>query len=79
MGLEIPGDKELMEMYMALWKEIEEQLNVSLETVVKNNAFIKPKLITWGGQYKINFDGTDISFGSSVKVTTVLKVAKSCI
>ena len=35
----------------------------------------KPKLITWVGQFKINFHGADILFSSCVKASTVLKIA----
>lgn len=32
-----------MEMYITLWKEIEEQVSVSLETTIKNDAYINQK------------------------------------
>ena len=38
-------------------EETEEQLNVPLEIVVRKGAYISPKLITWRGQFKTNFNG----------------------
>ena len=38
-------------------EETEEQLNVPLEIVVRKDAYISPKLITWRGQFKTNFNG----------------------
>ena len=38
---------------MVLLKEIEEQLDVVLESVVKNESYINPKLITWEGTFRI--------------------------
>ena len=38
-------------------EEIEEQLNVPLEIVVRKDAYISPKLIIWRGQFKTNFNG----------------------
>ena len=49
MGLAISDDEKWMERYMALWKEIKAWLDVVLESVVKNDAYINPKLITWEG------------------------------
>ena len=48
MGLDISHDKEWMKMYKAIWKETEEQLNVSLESVLRKGAYSNRKLITWG-------------------------------
>ena len=62
-------------MYKSICKETEEQLNVSLESPVRKDTYINPKLITWGGQFKTNFHGADIPFSSCVKATTVLKIA----
>ena len=45
-GLDISDDKEWMEMHKAIWKETEEQLNVSLESVVRKDSYINPKLVT---------------------------------
>ena len=52
MGLDISDDKEWMEMYKKIWQETEEQLNVSLEIVVRKDTCIIPKLITWEGKFK---------------------------
>ena len=38
MGLDISCDKEWMEMQKATWKKIEQQLNDSLERVVRKDA-----------------------------------------
>ena len=73
--LDISDDKEWMEMYKTIGKETEEQLNVSLESVVRKDGYVNPKLTTWGGQFKTNFDGADIPFGSCVKGTSALKIA----
>ena len=70
MGVAISDDEKWMERYMALWKEIEAQL----ESVVKNDAYINPKLITWEGTFRTNFHGADIPFGRSVRANTVLKI-----
>ena len=51
-------------MYKSIWKETEEQLNVSLESPVRKYTYINPKLTTWGGQFKTNFHGADIPFSS---------------
>ena len=59
-GLDISDDKEWMKIHKAIWKETDHQLNVSLESVARKDAYIKPKFITWGEQFKINFHGTDI-------------------
>ena len=40
-----------MEMYKAIWKK------QKLEVVVRKDAYISPKLITWRGQFKTNFNG----------------------
>ena len=64
-----------MEMYKVIWKEVQGQLNVSLESVVRKDAYINPKLTTWRWQFKTNFHGIDILFGSCVKAATVLKIA----
>ena len=45
------NDKEWMEMYKAIWKK------QKLEVVVRKDAYISPKLITWRGQFKTNFNG----------------------
>ena len=74
MGLAISDDEKWMKRYMALWKEIEARLDVVLESVVKNDAYINPKLITWEGTFRTNFHGADISFGRSVRANTVLKI-----
>ena len=37
-------------------EETEEQLNVPLEIVVRKDAYISPKRITWRGQFKTNFN-----------------------
>ena len=52
----------LWKVYIVLWKEIEERLNVSLKSFVKNDAYIIPKLITREGKFKTNFHGADILF-----------------
>lgn len=39
-GLDISKDKEWMKMHLALLKEIEEQSNVTLDIVVKNDVYI---------------------------------------
>lgn len=57
MGLAISKDKKWMQMYLVLCKELEEQLNVPLESVVKNDAYINPKLINWEEQFKTSFHG----------------------
>ena len=44
MGLDISKDKKWMQMYLVLCKELEEQLNVPLESVVKNDAYINLNL-----------------------------------
>ena len=49
MGLDISGDEKWTERYMTLWKEIEARLDVVQESVVQNDAYINPKLITWEG------------------------------
>ena len=41
----------------------------------EKGAYINPKLITQGGQFKTNFHGVDIPFDSCVKATTVLNIA----
>ena len=46
MDLDISDDEKWMERYMTLRKEIEARLDVCLESVVKNNAYINPKPIT---------------------------------
>ena len=74
MGLDISGNKEWMEMYKLIWGKTEKQFNGSLENVVRKDAYINQKLITWGGQFKTNFHEADIPFGSCVKLTTVLKI-----
>ena len=38
MGLDISDNEERMKMYKSIWKETEEQLNVSLESVVRKDA-----------------------------------------
>ena len=73
MGLDISDDQKWMERYMALWKEIE-RLDVALESAVKNNAYINPKLITWDGTFRSSFHSADMRFGSSVRANTVLKI-----
>ena len=73
MGLDISDDEKWMERYMALWKEIE-RLDVALESAVKNNAYINPKLITWDGTFRSSFHSADMRFGSSVRANTVLKI-----
>ena len=40
MGLGTSKDKEWMKMHLALWKEIQEQSNFTLESVVKNNVMV---------------------------------------
>ena len=42
MRLDISDDKEWMEMYKIIRKESEEQLNVSLESVVRKDGYINP-------------------------------------
>ena len=42
MRLDISDDKEWMEMYKMIRKESEEQLNVSLESVVRKDGYINP-------------------------------------
>ena len=74
MGFVISDDEKWMERYMALWKEIEAPLDVVLESVVKNDAYINPKLITWEGTFGTNFHGADIPSGRSVRANTVLKI-----
>ena len=63
-----------MKMYIALRKQIEEQLNVSLESVVKNDAYINQKLTTREGKFEANFYRAVIPFNYSVKATTILKI-----
>ena len=63
MGLDISDDEKWMERYMALWKEIEERLDVVLESVKKKRCL-----------FRTNFHGADIPFGSSVRANTVLKI-----
>ena len=46
MGLDISGDEKWTERYMILQKEIEARLDVVQESVVQNDAYINPKLIT---------------------------------
>ena len=46
MGLDISGDEKWTERYKTLWKEIEAWLDVVLESVVQNDAYINPKRIT---------------------------------
>ena len=75
MELDISDDKEWMEMYKSIWKETEQQLNVSLESVVRKDTSFNQKLVTWGGPFKTNFHGADIPFTSCVEATTVLKIA----
>ena len=58
-------DGKWTERYMTLWKEIEVRLDVVLVVVVKNDAYISPKLITGEGTFRTNFHGADISFGST--------------
>ena len=55
-------------------KKIEERLDVVLESAVKNDAYINPKLITREGTFRTNFHGSDIPFGSSERANTVLKI-----
>ena len=74
MGFDISDDQNWMERYMALWKEIEARLDVVLESVVKNDAYINSKRITWGGSFRTNFHGADIPFSRSVRANTVLKI-----
>ena len=59
---------------MTLWKEIEARLDVVLESVLKNDVYINPKLITWEGTFRTNFHGADIPFSRSVRANTVLKI-----
>lgn len=61
-------------MYMALWKQIEKQLNVSLENLVKNYVYINPKLATQEGKFEMTFYGAFIPFNYGVKATTILKI-----
>lgn len=51
MGLDISKDKEWMQIYLVLCKELEEHLNVSPKNVVQNDAYINPKLINWEEQF----------------------------
>ena len=76
MGLDICKDKEGVKMCILLWKEIDYQLNVLLESVVKDDVSIKPKLVAWNAKFKTNFHGADIPFNYSVKTTTILKIEK---
>ena len=52
MGLDISDDEKWMERYMTLWKETEPRLDVVLESVVKNDVYINPKLTTWEGTFR---------------------------
>ena len=63
-------------MYKSIWRETEEQLNVSLESPVRKYTYINPKLITWGGQFKTNFHGVDIPFSSCVNVLKIANIYK---
>lgn len=62
----------LWEIYKVLWKEMEERLNVSLESFLKNNASIISKIITRERKFKTKFHGADIPFHYGVKTTTIL-------
>ena len=46
MGWDMKNDEKWMGRYMVLWKEIKAQLDVVLETAVKIDAYINPRLIT---------------------------------
>ena len=67
MGLDICKDKEGVKMCILLWKEIDYQLNVLLESVVKDDVSIKPKLVAWNANLKQTF--MELIF----PLTTVLK------
>ena len=41
-----------MKSYIVLWIEIGEQLNVSLKSVVINDAYVNPKLTVGEGKFK---------------------------
>ena len=47
MGLGTSKDKEWMKMHLALWKEIQEQSNFTLESVVKNNVWLYQHKRSW--------------------------------
>ena len=53
MALDISDDEKWMERNMTLSKEIEARLGVVLESVVKNDAYINPKLLAWEGTFRI--------------------------
>ena len=57
---------------MTLWKEIEARLDIVLESVLKNDVYINPKLITWEGTFRTNFHGADIPF-SVLKIGNVYR------
>ena len=61
-------------MLLASWKEIEEHLDVTLESVGKNDAYINTKFTTQEGNCKTNFHGAEIPFNCGVKATTILKI-----
>ena len=77
MDLDMPDDEKWMERYIASRKEIEERLDVVLEIVVKNDAFIKPKLITWEGNLRTNFHGAVIPFCSSVRLLSMESITRT--
>ena len=51
MGLDISDDEKWMERYMALWKEIEERLDVVLESVKKKRCLYQPKAYYMGRNF----------------------------
>lgn len=62
----------LWEIYIVLWKEMEERLNVSLESFLKNDASIVSKIVTLEQKFKTKFYGADIPFHYGVKTTIIL-------
>lgn len=51
---------------------MEERLNVSLESFLKNDASIISKIIARERKFKTKFHGADIPFHYGVKTTTIL-------
>lgn len=45
-----------------------------LDGVVKNDAYINPKLTTWEGKFKTNFHGVEIPFNYGIDRKLLLKI-----
>jgi hypothetical protein len=79
MGFNVFEDKEWISKYESIWRKVEALLGEKFDgTPLNNKKYINAKLITWDGEIKTRFRGSDWSKPEDIgacHATGILKIA----